>query len=80
MVAFIEVLCVLGNDSNGPCSQLGTGRCLGYILHLNFMGGIKMGRNGLDWWFFIESGRIHKFDCILLLKDIGVVKRINLIK
>ena len=46
VVSVIEVFGVLGDDFSGLWSQLGVGLLIGYILHLNSMGGIM--RSGLN--------------------------------
>ena len=43
VVSCIEVFCLLGNDFSGLWSQLRSGLYLGYVLHLNFLGGNKSG-------------------------------------
>ena len=54
----IVVFCVLGNDFGGLWSQLRSGHYLGYVLYLNFIGGIKAVSSSK--WSLFECGHMYR--------------------
>ena len=63
----LEIFGVLGDDFSSLWLQLGVSLLLGYILHLNFHGGIEVVLTSKQ--SVIKSGLMYRFDCISKFLD-----------
>ena len=71
VVSVIEVFGILGDDFSGLWSHLGVGLLIGYILHLNFHGGIEAVLTSKR--SLIKSGLMYRFDCTVNFLKLSAV-------